>query len=77
MPYYVYRFSSENPSAAPKLQETHQDYRAAKDHVKELRETHPGEDLNNFRLVFAEDADKARILLTTKREKPHVEEWEN
>ena len=77
MPYFVYRFPADNKTATPRLQERHSSYRAAKDHVKELRDTHPDEDLNNFRLIFAEDEDKARILLTTKREKSQVEEWEN
>jgi hypothetical protein len=27
--------------------------------------------------VFADNEKQARILLTTKREKPQVEEWEN
>jgi len=76
MPYYVYRFS-DNKKAAPALQDQHDSYRAAKDHVKELRQTNPNEDLNNFRLIFAEDKDKARILLTTQREKPQIEEWES
>lgn len=76
MPYYVYRFSSEDQKVAPKLQEQFEEYRAAKDLVKELRTANPDEDLNNFRLIFADDKDRARILLTTQREKPQIEEWE-
>jgi len=76
MPYYVYRFSTEDNNIAPKLQEQHDEYRAAKDHVKKLRKENPDEDINNFRLIFAEDKDRARILLTTQREKPQIEEWE-
>jgi len=76
MPYYVYRFSHEEKKVAPKLQEQFDEYRAAKDLVKELRAANPDEDLNNFRLIFADDKDRARILLTTQREKPQIEEWE-
>lgn len=76
MPYYVYRFSTEEKKIAPKLQEQYDDYRAAKDHVKELRKENPDEDLNNFRLIFADSKDRARILLTTKRAKSQIEEWE-
>ncbi len=77
MPYYVYRFSNEDKSVAPKLQEQYDDYKAAKQHIKDLRNENPDEDLNNFRLIFAEDKDRARILLTTQREKPQIEEWES
>lgn len=76
MPYFVYRFSSQDKNVAPKLQAQYDDYPSAKRHVKELRSENPDEDLNNFRLIFAEDKDKARILLTTQREKPQIEEWE-
>lgn len=76
MPYYVYRFSNENKDVAPKLQEQYDDYKAAKQHVKDLRNENPDEDLNNFRLIFAENKDRARILLTMQREKPQIEEWE-
>ncbi|MCK4743906.1 MAG: hypothetical protein KAT25_08810 [Sulfuriflexus sp.] len=77
MPYYVYRFSNDDKKVAPKLQDQFDEYRAAKDLVKELRNENPDEDLNNFRLIFADDKDRARILLTTQREKPQIEEWES
>jgi len=77
MPYYVYRFSAEDKNIAPKLQAQYDEYREAKGHVKELRKENPDEDLNNFRLIFAENKDRARILLTTQREKPQIEEWES
>jgi len=77
MPYYVYRFSNDDKKVAPKLQEQYEEYRAAKDHVKQLRSENPNEDLNNFRLIFAENKDRARILLTMQREKPQIEEWES
>ena len=76
MPYFVYRLSSDS-TVPPELQDQHTGYREAKAHVRELRELNPEEDLNNFRLIFADDAQQARILLTTKREKSQVEEWEN
>jgi len=76
MPYFVYRLSSDK-SVQPELQETYEQYRPAKDYVRELRKQNPGEDIHNFRMIFADDAQKARILLTTQREKPQVEEWEN
>ena len=77
MPYYVYRFSTEEKKIAPKLQAQYDEYGEAKNHVKELRKENPNEDLNNFRLIFADDKDRARILLTTQRDKPQIEEWES
>lgn len=77
MPYYVYRFSNEDKKIAPKLQEQYEEYKAAKQHVKDLRSEYPDEDLNNFRLIYADSKDKARILLTTQRKKPQIEEWES
>jgi len=77
MPYYVYRFSTDDNKLPPKLQDQHDEYRAAKQHVKDLRDENPDEDINNFRLIFADDKDRARILLTTKREESQIEEWES
>jgi len=76
MPYFVYHLSSDK-SVPPELQETYDQYRPAKEHVRELRKQNPDQDINNFRMIFADDTQKARILLTTQREKPQVEEWEN
>lgn len=77
MPYFVYRFFPGNQNKPLELQDSHDSYREAKQQVKDMRATYPDEDLNNFRLVFADNEKQARILLTTKREKPQVEEWEN
>ncbi len=73
MPYYVFRKTSDKLE----FQHSHDDYRGAKQEVKDLRAANPDEDLNNFRLVFADNEKQAHILLTTKREASPVEEWEN
>ena len=72
MPYFVFRRREDTLE----FQHSHDNYRAAKNEVKSLRADNPDEDLNNFRLVFADDEKQARILLTTKRESSPVEEWE-
>lgn len=77
MPYFVYRFLPEDQKKPLELQDSHDSYREAKQHVKDLRAANPDENLNNFRLVFADNERQARILLTTRREKPQIEEWEN
>lgn len=73
MPYFVFRKLDDKLE----FQRSHDNYRDAKQEVKELRAANPDEDLNNFRLVFADDEKQARILLTTKRAASPVEEWEN
>ena len=76
MPYFVYRFLPDNQNKPLELQDSYEGYREAKQKVKDMREAYPDEDLNNFRLVFADNERQARILLTTQREKPQIEEWE-
>ncbi|WP_126456932.1 hypothetical protein [Sulfuriflexus mobilis] len=76
MPYFVYRFFPEKTNQL-ELQDSHDSYRDAKQQVKDMRAAYPNEDLNHFRLVFADNERQARILLTTRREKPRIEEWEN
>lgn len=72
MPYFVFRKTSEKLE----FQHSHDNYRAAKQEVKDMRAANPDEDINNFRLVFADDEKQARILLSTKREGSPIEEWE-
>ena len=76
MPYFVYRFLPDNQNKPLELLDSHEGYREAKQQVKDLRAANPDEDLNNFRLVFADTKSQARALLTTKREKQQIEEWE-
>ena len=76
MPYFVYRFLPDNANKPLELEETYDSYRDAKQHVKGMREENPDEDLNNFRMAFAETKAQARALLTTKRAKQQIEEWE-
>ena len=72
MPYFVFRKLDNKLE----FQHSHDSYKNAKQELKDLRAANPGEDLNNFRLVFADDEKQARILLTNKRESSPVEEWE-
>lgn len=72
MPYFVFRKLDDRLE----FQHSHDSYRGAKQEVKDLRAANPDEDLNNFRLVFANDEKQGRILLTTKHESSPVEEWE-
>lgn len=72
MPYFVFRKTPHKLE----LQARHDKYRDAKQAVKALRQANPEEDLNNFRLVFADDEKQGRILLSTKHQGSPIEEWE-
>ena len=72
MPYFVFRKTEKKLE----LQGGYDNYRDAKQEVKALRQANPDEDINNFRLVFADNEKQGRILLTTKRESSPIEEWE-
>ena len=76
MPYFVFRSFPEADGKKPELEQQHDAYKSAKQQVAELREENPDVDLNYFKMVFAEDEKKARILLRTHREPPRIEEWE-
>lgn len=73
MPYFVYRVISDSEV---ELREQFEDYKQAKALTRELREQHPEAGIDGFRLVFAESANQARLLLTTKRQPSPTEEWE-
>ncbi|MGD8999532.1 MAG: hypothetical protein PVF75_03885 [Granulosicoccaceae bacterium] len=72
MPYFVFHKTEKKLE----LQSRHDSYRDAKQEVKALRQANPDEDINNFRLVYADNEKQGRILLTTKRESSPIEEWE-
>jgi hypothetical protein len=72
MSYFVFRKTEKKLE----LQGRHDSYRDAKQEVKALRQANPDEDINNFRLVHADNEKQGRILLTTKRESSPIEEWE-
>ena len=64
MPYFVYRIS---PERKPTLLETFARFKEAKDHARSLRAQQATDDRNTIRMIFAEDAKKAQLLLTDLR----------
>jgi hypothetical protein len=74
MPYYVYYVALDKTET--ELKKECDSYKEAKAEVMALRKANPDKDLNTFRLMFAKDAQQARILLTTKRAPTPVKEWE-
>lgn len=71
MPYYIYELS---PPAAPRRLGEHDQYRAARNDVRERRKLiGPGQDVT-VRMVFAPNPEAAVVLLTTRREAPPLGE---
>lgn len=64
MPYFVYRIS---PERKLKLLETFTKFQDAKDLARSLRAQQPPDDGHIVRMIFAEDAKKAQLLLTDRR----------
>jgi hypothetical protein len=77
MPYFVFRFTDETETRQVELLKQCDSYREAKQLVVQYRKDNPDMDINTFRMVFADNIEQGRILLTTRREKPIVEEWES
>ncbi len=64
MPYFVYRISPERKLT---LIETLPKFKEAKGLARSLRAQQAADDRNIIRLIFAEDPQKARLLLTDQR----------
>ncbi len=64
MPYFIYRISPERKLT---LVETFAKFKEAKDFARGLRARQPAEDKHIIRMMFAEDAKKAQILLADRR----------
>jgi hypothetical protein len=64
MPYFVFSIS---PDRKLTLLETFTKFKDAKDYARSLRAQQKTEDRNIVRMIFAEDAKKAQLLLTDLR----------
>jgi hypothetical protein len=64
MPYFVYRISPERKLT---LIETFAKFKEAKDFARSLRAQQATDDRNMVRMIFAEDPQKARLLLSDQR----------
>jgi len=76
MPYFIYRVPNAENEQVSFLAEV-ADYRAAKQDVSARRINRSEDDDAQYRMVFAENRQEARRLLTTKRKMSSpLEEWE-
>lgn len=78
MPYYIYRISAGEGTAAKQLKYTseHDNFKTAKQEVRSLRETHQADDNVTYKVIFAENQPEAEQRLLEHREQPIVKEWE-
>jgi hypothetical protein len=64
MPYFVYRLT---PGQRPNLLETFAKYPDARNLARRLRAELPAGSADTIHMIFAEDPNKARLLLTDTR----------
>lgn len=64
MPYFVFRIL---PDRKLTLLQTFAKFKEARDHVRSLRAHQATDDRSTIRMIFAEDAKKAQLLLTDLR----------
>jgi len=64
MPYFVYRISPERRLT---LVDTFIKFKDAKDFARGLRARQPADDQHKIRMMFADDAKKAQLLLADPR----------
>lgn len=76
--YFIYKIT-QGPTEMVKVLDKvdrFDNYKAAKQQVKQLRNEQTGNVTSLFKIVFAESELQAEEMLQEKREKPIVEEWE-
>jgi hypothetical protein len=76
--YFIYKIT-QGPTEMVKVLDKidrFDNYKAAKQQVKQLRNDQAGDTAALFKIVFAESELQAEEMLQEKREKPIVEEWE-
>jgi len=64
MPYFLYRISPERRLT---LIQTYAKFQEAKGEARRLRAEQPADNQDTIRMIFAEDAKKAQLLLTDLR----------
>lgn len=78
MPYFIYKITSDESSAAKQLDllQEHENFKIAKQEVRALREAATGGAGTVYKVIFAADSSEAEHRLREHREQPVVREWE-
>ena len=75
MKYFVFKIL---PNVINKLEliKTFESFKDAKNFAKEMRKQNSPDNPDMFKIVFAENELEAELMLSEKREKPILKEWE-
>lgn len=77
MPYYVFRITQATQLVKNlDLQESFEEYKAARNYAREQRAQQAADDKATIKLVFAASQLEAEEHLLEQREKPILMEWE-
>lgn len=78
MPYFIYKINAGPTALIKHLDklEDHEEYKAAKDRVRELRAEQTADDKATYKVIFAANALEAEEQLMEYREAPILREWE-
>ncbi len=78
MPYFIYKINAGPTALIKNLEKLaeHQDYKTAKNEVRELRAAQTSDDTATFKVIFADNALAAEEQLMEHREAPILREWE-
>lgn len=78
MPYFIYKIIAGPTALVKNLQQVaaHDEYKSAKQQVRELRASQQADDKASFKVIYADNALSAEEQLLEHREAPIVREWE-
>lgn len=78
MPYFVYKINAGPTALVKNLEKLaeHEDYKTAKNQVRELRANQQTGDTATYKVIFAANALLAEEQLLEHREAPILREWE-
>ena len=78
MPYFIYKINAGPTALIKQLEQiaTHDDFKIAKNAVRDLRAAQPADDKANYKVIFAANALAAEEQLMESREAPIMREWE-
>jgi len=78
MPYFIYKINAGPTALIKNLEKLaeHDDYKTAKNEVRELRAAQASDDTATYKVIFADNVLAAEEQLMEHRDAPIVREWE-
>lgn len=75
MPYFVFKYQNNKFRSVEHI-DTFDVYKDARALLKDLRKNKSPDNPNAYKVVYAEDALEAEMLILEKRDAPILREWE-